>query len=131
MPYGSKLYMCVSSLGLLANISHVTDRMALLKEKLCNTSRLIPEHGALLHSLPNGTSEQVLDAKEQTALANASLQRALERLEELRVRLEESSTAVAHAKTSISNTNQLFSDSQSTGETNTSFRHPTMVLARL
>lgn len=80
---------------------------------------------------PVGTSEQVLDAKEQAALANASLQRALERLEELRVRLEKSSTAVAQAKTSISNTNQLFSDSQSTGETNTSFRHPTMVLARL
>ncbi|XP_042164797.1 laminin subunit alpha-1 isoform X1 [Oncorhynchus tshawytscha] len=106
-----------STEGLVANISDVTDRIALLKEKLCNTSRLIPEQGALLHSLPNGTSEQVLDAKEQAALANTSLQRALERLEELRVRLEKSSTAVAQTRTSISNTNQLFSDSQSTAST--------------
>uniref|UniRef100_A0A8C7M915 Laminin, alpha 1 n=1 Tax=Oncorhynchus kisutch TaxID=8019 RepID=A0A8C7M915_ONCKI len=39
---------------------------------------------------PVGTSEQVLEAKEQAAMANSSLQRALEHLEELRVRLEES-----------------------------------------
>ncbi|CAB1341121.1 unnamed protein product [Coregonus sp. 'balchen'] len=110
------LAMNNSTEGLLANISDVTDRMALLKNNLHNTSRLIPEPAVLLHSLPNGTSEQVLEAKEQAAMANASLQRALERLEELRVRLEESSTAVAQVKTSFSNTNQLFSDSQSTAE---------------
>ncbi|KAM9552660.1 laminin subunit alpha-1-like isoform 1-T1 [Salvelinus alpinus] len=103
--------------GLLANIRDVTDRMALLINHLHNSSRLTPEPAFLLHSLPNGTSEQVLEAKEQAAMANSSLQRALERLEELRVRLEESSKAVAQAKTSVSKTNQLFSDSHSTART--------------
>ncbi|XP_036790744.1 laminin subunit alpha-1 isoform X1 [Oncorhynchus mykiss] len=103
--------------GLLANISDVTDRMALLINNLHNTSRRIPQPAFLLHSLPNGTSEQVLEAKEQAAMANSSLQRALEYLEELRVRLEESSKAVAQAKISVSNTNQLFSDSHSTART--------------
>lgn len=70
---------------------------------------------------PVGTSEQVLEAKEQAAMANSSLQRALEYLEELRVRLEESSKAVAQAKISVSNTNQLFSDSHSTGGANIYF----------
>ncbi|XP_071026114.1 laminin subunit alpha-1-like isoform X2 [Oncorhynchus clarkii lewisi] len=103
--------------GLLANISDVTDRMALLINDLHNTSRRIPQPAFLLHSRPNGTSEQVLEAKEQAAMANSSLQRALEYLEELRVRLEESSKAVAQAKISVSNTNQLFSDSHSTART--------------
>ncbi|KAL1006408.1 hypothetical protein UPYG_G00072000 [Umbra pygmaea] len=103
--------------GVHANISDVTHRTTLLKENLCNTSKLILHSVDLLHNLPNGTREQVLDAKEQVFMANSSLQRALERLEELRVRLEESSTAVAQANHSISSTNQLVSDSHSTAST--------------
>uniref|UniRef100_A0A8C7M919 Laminin, alpha 1 n=1 Tax=Oncorhynchus kisutch TaxID=8019 RepID=A0A8C7M919_ONCKI len=50
----SKRDMSLSLLGLLANISDVTDRMALLINNLHNTSRLIPESAFLLHSRPNG-----------------------------------------------------------------------------
>uniref|UniRef100_A0A673Z2N2 Laminin, alpha 1 n=1 Tax=Salmo trutta TaxID=8032 RepID=A0A673Z2N2_SALTR len=59
---------------------------------------------------PVGTSEQVLEAKEQAAMANSSLQRALERLEELRVRLEESNAI------SITNLSYLLSLSARTAE---------------
>ncbi|XP_019897237.3 laminin subunit alpha-1 isoform X2 [Esox lucius] len=103
-----------SSEGLLVNISDVTCRTALLKDNLHNSSGLLLQPAQLLQNLPNGTREQVLEAKRQVVMANTSLQRALQHLEELRVRLEESSTAVAQANTSVSNTNQLVSDSHTT-----------------
>ncbi|KAJ8010618.1 hypothetical protein DPEC_G00076940 [Dallia pectoralis] len=103
-----------SSEDTLVNFSDVTHRLAVLTDNLHNSSRLILQPAQLLHRLPNGTSEYVLEAKRQVVIANGSLQRALQHLEELRVKLEESSTAVAQANTSVSNTNQLVSDSHTT-----------------
>uniref|UniRef100_A0A8C8K1V3 Laminin, alpha 1 n=1 Tax=Oncorhynchus tshawytscha TaxID=74940 RepID=A0A8C8K1V3_ONCTS len=80
---------------------HTVDRSHIFNT-LSQTQRHARQWGnSLCHVAcpPVGTSEQVLDAKEQAALANTSLQRALERLEELRVRLEKSSTAVAQTRT--------------------------------
>ncbi|KAL0156027.1 hypothetical protein M9458_047273, partial [Cirrhinus mrigala] len=49
--------------------------------------------------------------------ANASLQEALERLEDYRVKLDESSSAVGSANTSIRSTNELVRDSEETANT--------------
>ena len=101
--------------GLVVNITAASSRLAVVKESVRNASRLLPGHSALLVSLVNGTSEVVQEAKQQVVVAGASLQRALERLELLRERLEESGAAVAQANTSVTATNTLVSDSHSTG----------------
>ncbi|XP_067107794.1 laminin subunit alpha-1 [Osmerus mordax] len=100
--------------GLVVNMTAASSRLAVVKESVRNASRLLPDHSALLVGLANGTSEVVQGAKQQIAVAGASLQRALERLEVLRERLEESGAAVARANTSVTATNTLVSDSHST-----------------
>ncbi len=64
----------------------------------------------------SGSRAEVLEVKQQAEAANASLQQALERLEDYRVKLEASSSAVASANHSIRSTVQLVRDSEETGE---------------
>lgn len=67
-------------------------------------------------SLCAGNREQVLEAKQQAAKANASLQKALEHLEDYRIKLEASSSAVSSAKSSASTVTMMVKDSEDTGE---------------
>ncbi len=64
----------------------------------------------------SGSRAEVLEAKQQAEAANASLLEALERLEEYRVKLDASSSAVASANHSIRSTVQLLRDSEETGQ---------------
>lgn len=64
----------------------------------------------------SGSRAEVLEAKQQAEAANASVQEALERLQDYGVKLDGSSSAVASANDSIRSTNQLLRDSEMTGE---------------
>ena len=58
---------------------------------------------------------QVLEAKQQAERANASLQKALEHLEDYRVKLEESTSAISSANSSSRTVNIMVKDSEQTG----------------
>ncbi|XP_016296227.1 laminin subunit alpha-1-like [Sinocyclocheilus anshuiensis] len=100
--------------GLVFSVREVTSRLSLVRASVQNVTQLLPEALNILRNLPNGSRAEVLEAKQQQEAANASLQEALERLEDYRVKLQESSSAVGSANNSIRSTNQLVRDSEET-----------------
>ncbi|XP_035271308.1 laminin subunit alpha-1 [Anguilla anguilla] len=102
------------TVGLMANMSAVKERLNSTRENVSNISRRFAETSAILWSMPNGTGEKVLEAKEQTAAVNASLLSALQRLEDINQRLEESSLAMDRANASVRNANELVNSSEET-----------------
>ncbi|XP_043081584.1 laminin subunit alpha-1 [Puntigrus tetrazona] len=100
--------------GLAFNVSEVTGRLSLVRANIHNFTQMLPDALNLLTSLSNGSRAEVLEAKQQAEAANASLQEALERLEDYRAKLDESSTAVSSANHSIRSTVQLLRDSEET-----------------
>ncbi|XP_016098672.1 laminin subunit alpha-1 [Sinocyclocheilus grahami] len=100
--------------GLVFSVREVTSRLSLARASVQNVTQLLPEALHILRNLPNGSRAEVLEAKQQQEAVNASLQEALERLEDYRVKLQESSSAVGSANNSIRSTNQLLRDSEET-----------------
>ncbi|KAM6953824.1 laminin subunit alpha-1 [Aplochiton taeniatus] len=97
--------------GLLVNISSVSHRLGLARDGVCNTTGLLSQPITWLHSLPNGSSVSVQEAGLQAAAAQSSLQGAMERLDQLRAKLEISSSVVQQANSTVSSTNTLVLDS--------------------
>uniref|UniRef100_A0A9J7YT73 Laminin, alpha 1 n=1 Tax=Cyprinus carpio carpio TaxID=630221 RepID=A0A9J7YT73_CYPCA len=100
--------------GLVFNVSEVSSRLSEVRASVQNVTQLLPEALNILRNLPNGSRAEVLEAKQQAEAANASVQEALERLQDYGVKLDESSSAVASANDSIRSTNQLLRDSEMT-----------------
>ncbi|XP_030623498.1 laminin subunit alpha-1 [Chanos chanos] len=99
---------------LVLNVSQVEDRLSLVRANIRNFTQLLPETLIILGNLPNGSREQVLEAKQQAEGAKNSLLEALRRLEEFRVKLEKSSSAVSVANSSAQSANELVIDSEET-----------------
>ncbi|KAK9952854.1 hypothetical protein ABG768_016886 [Culter alburnus] len=100
--------------GLVFNVSEVTSRLSLVRANVQNFTQLLPEALSILRNLPNGSRDAILEAKQQAEAANASLQKALERLQDYRMKLDESLSAVGAVNTSSRNANQLVRDSEET-----------------
>ncbi|XP_031440246.1 laminin subunit alpha-1 isoform X2 [Clupea harengus] len=99
--------------GLVVNLTDMTDRLALAKANIRNISQLIPEASTFLKDLPSG-SKQVQETKEQAEGVNASLLKALGRLEHLQVKLGQSTSTVAEANSTARGTNEMVTDSEKT-----------------
>ncbi|KAF4087881.1 hypothetical protein AMELA_G00076420 [Ameiurus melas] len=99
---------------LVLNVSAVNSKLGVVRASVHNFSKLLPEALINLESLPSGNREQVIGAKQQATQANASLQKALEHLEDYRIQLEASSSAVSSAKSSASTVNAMVKDSEDT-----------------
>ncbi|XP_051970169.1 laminin subunit alpha-1 [Xyrauchen texanus] len=100
--------------GLVFNVSEVSSRLNQVGANVQNFTQMLPEALNILQSLPNGSRAVILEAKHQVEAANVSVQKALERLEDYRMKLEESSSTISSAHNSIRNANQLFRDSEDT-----------------
>ncbi|XP_073796608.1 laminin subunit alpha-1 isoform X1 [Danio rerio] len=100
--------------GLMQNVSAVTSRLSLVAANIQNFTQMLPEALTILRNLPEGSRAEILQVKQQTEAANASLQEALERLRDYRLKLDESSSALGSADNSTQRTNQLLRDSQDT-----------------
>ncbi|KAM4605993.1 laminin subunit alpha-1 [Polymixia lowei] len=100
--------------GLRLNVSEVTARLGLVRDSVRNASRLLPQPISKLHSLSNGSSVVVQEVRHQTAVAQSNLQRAMERLEEVRAHLEHSSSVVEQANETVKSTNSLVMASHTT-----------------
>ncbi|TSK16092.1 Laminin subunit alpha-1 [Bagarius yarrelli] len=94
--------------------SHALNLLGVVKASVYNMSQLLPEALINLSSLPSGSSARVLEAKQQAAKANASLQKALRHLEDYHKKLEASSSAVSLANSSASAVNTMVKDSEDT-----------------
>uniref|UniRef100_A0AAY4A6X9 Laminin subunit alpha-1 n=1 Tax=Denticeps clupeoides TaxID=299321 RepID=A0AAY4A6X9_9TELE len=104
------------SAGLLVNITQVTDRLGLVRANMRNFSQVFPQPSVILRNLPNGSREVVHEAKAQVERVNASLLRALERLDNLQLQLHQSSSAVSEANSTALSTNEMVSDSVETAK---------------
>ncbi|XP_072536108.1 laminin subunit alpha-1 [Salminus brasiliensis] len=100
--------------GLALNVSDVNGRLNLVKASMDNFTQQLPETLNAMGNLSNGGRALVVEAKQQVEKANASLQKALERLDDYRVKLEESSSAVSSANTSAKTVNNMVKDSEDT-----------------
>ncbi|XP_063063630.1 laminin subunit alpha-1 [Engraulis encrasicolus] len=99
--------------GLAVNLTDATVRISLVKNNLRNFSQLIPEASSHIKAIPSA-GEQVQRSKEQVEGVNLSILKALDRLEDFKVQLEESTSTVAEASSTTRNTNQVVTDSEKT-----------------
>ncbi|XDV48183.1 hypothetical protein PO909_017644 [Leuciscus waleckii] len=100
--------------GLVFNVTEVTRRLSRVRANVQNFTHLLPEALSVLRNLPNGSRDEILEAKQQAEAVNATLQRALERLEDYRVKLDKSFSAVESVNSSSRSSIQLIRDSQET-----------------
>ncbi|XP_052398153.1 laminin subunit alpha-1 isoform X2 [Carassius gibelio] len=100
--------------GLVFSIGVVSRKLSLVGASVQNVTQLLPESLSILTNLPEGSRAEVLQVKQQTEAVNASVQEALRRLEDQRVKLDAASAAVTSANDSIRSTNQLLRDSELT-----------------
>ncbi|TRZ02967.1 hypothetical protein DNTS_026215, partial [Danionella cerebrum] len=98
--------------GLRFNVSEGTTRMNMVQANVLNFTRILPEALGIMGNLPKGSKLEILEVKQQTERANASLQEALKRLEDYRLKLDKSSTAVNATKNSSSSTSEIILDSE-------------------
>ncbi|XP_062847310.1 laminin subunit alpha-1 [Trichomycterus rosablanca] len=100
--------------GLALNISDVYSRISRVKAGVHNFSQLLPEALSNLGKLGNGSRSQVLEVKQQVVKAEASLQKAVEELEDYQMKLEKSSSAISLANSSANFVNAMVEDSERT-----------------
>ncbi|XP_055037654.2 laminin subunit alpha-1 [Misgurnus anguillicaudatus] len=96
------------------NTSDVTSRLNLTRRNVQNFTQLLPDALILLRNYPNNSREEILEAKHQAEAANASLQKALERLEDYQMKLKESWSAVSSANHSARSSSEMIRDSEDT-----------------
>ncbi|XP_066538803.1 laminin subunit alpha-1 [Hoplias malabaricus] len=100
--------------GLMMNVSDISSKLGVVRLNAHNFSQLLPETLMVLGNLSSDSRVQVLEAKQQVERANASLQTALKRLEDYRMKLEQSSSVVSSASSSASTVNSMVKDSEDT-----------------
>ncbi|XP_017562320.2 laminin subunit alpha-1 [Pygocentrus nattereri] len=100
--------------GLVLNVSDVNSRLSVVRASVDNFTQLLPETLHVLGNLSTDAKVQVLEVKQQTEKANASLQKALDHLDNYRVKLEESSSAISSANSSARTVNSMVKDSEQT-----------------
>ncbi|XP_067290870.1 laminin subunit alpha-1 [Pseudorasbora parva] len=106
--------------GLVFNVSEVSSRLSLVRANVQNFTHLLPEALSVLSNLSNGERDVILEVKLQAEAANASLQKALQRLEDYRLKLDQSFSAVGSANISRRSASQLVRDSEETANAVTS-----------
>ncbi|XP_056099529.1 laminin subunit alpha-1 [Rhinichthys klamathensis goyatoka] len=94
--------------GLVFNVTEVTSRLSRVRANVQNFTHLLPEALSVLRNLPNGSRDELLEARRRAEAVNATLQRALQRLEDYRVKLDESFSAVE----SVNSSSRLIRDSE-------------------
>ncbi|XP_077410965.1 laminin subunit alpha-1 [Vanacampus margaritifer] len=94
-------------------ITAVTTRQRMLSKRVRNASGLLHQPIRELQSLSNG-SLQPQEARSQAAIAHASLQEALQHLNNLQQQLRDSSSVVEKSNLSAAETNQLMTHAYST-----------------
>ncbi|KAG1934305.1 laminin subunit alpha-1 [Pimephales promelas] len=98
--------------GLVFNVTEVTSRLSRVRANVQNFTHLLPEAISVLRNLPNGSRDEVLEARRRAEAVNATLQRALRRLEDYRVKLDASFSAVESVNTSSRSNSRLIRDSE-------------------
>ncbi|XP_007232077.3 laminin subunit alpha-1 [Astyanax mexicanus] len=99
---------------LAQNVSDVNGRLNLVRARVDNFTQLLPDSLTALRNLSNGGRELVVEVKQQVEKANASLQKAIERLDDYHMKLEESSSAISSANSSAKTVNNMVKDSENT-----------------
>ncbi|XP_073344237.1 laminin subunit alpha-1 [Pagrus major] len=89
------------------NISMVTSRLGLIRERVQNFSLLLHQPIKELQSLSNGSSSPLQQVQLQAAAARSGLQEALQRLHTLTQQLNDSSSVMENTNNTVRETNQL------------------------
>ncbi|XP_030253759.1 laminin subunit alpha-1 isoform X2 [Sparus aurata] len=89
------------------NVSMVTIRLGLVRERVQNFSLLLHQPIKDLHSLSNGSSSPLQQVQLQAAAARSGLQEALQQLHTLTQQLNNSSSVVENTNNTVRETNKL------------------------
>ncbi|KAM8731402.1 laminin subunit alpha-1 isoform 1-T1 [Acanthopagrus schlegelii] len=89
------------------NVSMVTSRLGLVRERVQNFSLLLHQPIKELHILSNGSSSPLQQVQLQAAAARSGLQEALQQLHTLTQQLNNSSSVVENTNNTVRETNQL------------------------
>ncbi|XP_042350009.1 laminin subunit alpha-1-like [Plectropomus leopardus] len=102
-----------SSEDLQLNVSMVTSRLRLVRDSVHNFTFLIHQPITALQSLSNGSLAALQHTEHQAATARSDLQEALQRLQRLRLQLQDSSSVVENTDSSVKETNKLLTHTHS------------------